>query len=113
MIDRRTVRGRDIRPNAALKKRYERKLVDMVEAMHREDRIPVVQEICVATYGLRTHCVNVWEAISAHACKSKTNGIWRFDPCGDCRVYGTWKRDRDEYIVFVGSSGIFCRDCYS
>lgn len=51
--------------------------------------------------------MNVWEAISAHACKSKTNGIWRFDPCGDCRVYGTWKRDRDEYIVFVGSSGIF------
>ena len=49
--------------------------------MHREDRIPAVQEICVATYGLRTHCVNVWEAISAHACKSKTNGIWRFDPC--------------------------------
>ena len=39
--------------------------------------------------------------------KSKTNGIWRFDPCGDCRVYGTWKRDRDEYIVFAGSSGIF------
>ena len=62
---------------------------------------------------LRIHCVNVWEAISAHACKSKTNGIWRFDPCGDCRVYGTWKRDRDEYIVFVGSSGIFCRNCYS
>mgnify|MGYP006980357930 CR=1 FL=1 len=56
--------------------------------------------------------MNVWEAISAHACKSKTNGIWRFTPCGDCRVYGTWKRDRDEYIVFAGSSGIFCRDCY-
>ena len=87
--------------------------VRMVAAMHRADRIPVVQEICAATYGLRTHCVNVWEAISAHACKSKTNGVWRFAPCGDCRVYGTWKRDRDEYIVFVGSSGIFCRDCYS
>ena len=39
--------------------------------------------------------------------KSKTNGVWRFAPCSDCRVYGTWKRDRDEYIVFAGSSGIF------
>ena len=75
--------------------------------MHREDRILVVQEICAATYGLRTHCVNVWEAISAHACKSKTNSIRRPSACSDCRMHGTWKRDRDEYIVFAGSSGIF------
>ena len=88
------------------------RIVRMVEAMHREDRIPVVQEICAATYGLRTHCVNVWEAISAHACKSKTNSIRRPSACSDCRMHGTWKRDRDEYIVFAGSSGIWGRDCY-
>ena len=77
------------------------------------DMIPVEPEISAVISGVPTRCVNVWEAISAHACNSKTNGFLRFDPCGDCRVYGTWKRDRDEYIVFVGSSGIFCRDCYS
>ena len=63
-------------------------------------------------YGAQTHCVNVWEAISAHACKSKTNSIRRPSACSDCRMHGTWKRDRDEYIVFAGSSGIWGRDCY-
>ena len=51
--------------------------------------------------------MNVWEAISAHACKSKTNSIRRPSACSDCRMHGTWKRDRDEYIVFAGSSAFF------
>lgn len=52
--------------------------------------------------------MNVWEAISAHACKSKTNGVWRFAPCSDCRVYGTWKRDRDRILVLLAAAA-FCR----
>ena len=71
--------------------------------------------------GTGNMCCDLWladtlcecmEAISAHACKSKTNSIRRPSACSDCRMHGTWKRDRDEYIVFAGSSGIFCRDCY-
>lgn len=55
--------------------------------------------------------MNVWEAISAHACKSKTNSIRRPSACSDCRMHGTWKRDRDEYIVLLAAAA-FCRDCY-
>ena len=38
-------------------------------------------EICVVICGVRIRCVNVWEAIFAHACKCKKNSIVRGTGC--------------------------------
>ncbi len=57
----------------------------MVEAMHRKTISCGTGNMCCDLWLADTLC-ECMGAISAHACKSKTNGIWRFDPCGDCRV---------------------------
>lgn len=46
----------------------------MVEPMAQADRV-VELAICAVTCGVQIPCVNVWEAIFVHACKSKSDRI--------------------------------------
>ena len=39
--------------------------------------------------------------------KDKTNSIRRPSACSDCRMHGTWKRDRDEYYLFCWQQRLF------
>lgn len=47
-----------------------------IEVMDMVER-PMEQVICAVTFGVWTLCVNVWEAICAHACKGEKHGFGR------------------------------------
>ena len=72
-----------------------------------------VPEMFAVISGLRILCVNVWEAIFAHACKNAETGICRPDACSDHCVPVSGQYHRKQYAVPSCRGIIFRWNCIS